>query len=145
MCLYFLICSAWLPWWWLWRPENLCTATYWCLFLNVGSLLLFSPQLWSSNVNKSSTNYCHSLWHIWFLWTRLSFTGQMVWDPWWFRVLPTTSFHCSGILHGYPLLKKTTRRHLLVFRRNLFILSVPRAQAEHEMWYTSLYANLLSL
>lgn len=34
----------------------------------------------------------------------------------------------------YSLLEKTAKKILLVSRRNLFILHVPRAKAKYEMW-----------
>lgn len=49
MYLCFLICSAWLPWYRLWRCEGSCTS--WRLFLNRGFLLLFSLPLSSYYIN----------------------------------------------------------------------------------------------
>lgn len=98
MCLYFLICSPWRSWQWLWRPGCLCVPTNWRLFLNMGFLLLFSPYLSSFYVNKSSKYDCHTIWHRWIMATRLSFMGHIVRAHWWFRILSPTNSHFPGKL-----------------------------------------------
>lgn len=59
MCLCFLICSAWLPWYWPWRLGGSWTS--WRLFLNRGFLLLSSPPLSSSYINviKNLLSFLH--------------------------------------------------------------------------------------